>query len=219
MNNKFCAEVNLKDKDVLISVYGDYDKNTVWNFGEDANNDQGEWGTVEIDGIKYDVNLLNEDGDWQFSMYPLVRDPGTMEFVADTAHQCEVEYIVKRSYEVTVTRFVQAENEDDARAEFNQDMATVDWEAAVVEIDEFSSQSSWETTALKIDDDGYTTFEQFDQGTPNYIDWFLHSNGWEAFWKDDVPIYSTNDLVYPTDKELHEAWLIFKQLLEKSNGQ
>lgn len=66
----------------------------------------------------------------------------------------------------------------------------------------------FETRDIYIDDDGYVCFEMVSKSNPiDRVIWTLHSCGWEAFRGNaEEPIYSTDDVTYPTKDDLIDAW-------------
>ena len=61
---------------------------------------------------------------------------------------------------------------------------------------------------LYVDDDGYVCFKDQHNLPGVGILWTLHDGGWEAFVNapgQEEPIYTTNDIVFPSDDELGEA--------------
>jgi hypothetical protein len=68
---------------------------------------------------------------------------------------------------------------------------------------------------LFIDDDGYVAFTDKAGFSGVGIIWSLHRNGWEAFINapgNDEPIYSTNEVTFPTDDDQANAALEYEKL-------
>lgn len=71
---------------------------------------------------------------------------------------------------------------------------------------------------LYVDDDGYVSFDDFqDIGGPGGV-WTLHTTGWEVYvhGDDEKPIFQVGDITFPTDDDLSEGAAAYEKWLERN---